>query len=89
VAAREDMESLPVRARVEHPGVIGRALLSWCLRLSRSPRYRHWFADEEDRHAAAWRQEKARERAAQRRANLDPEARVEAERTMRARRSTQ
>jgi len=89
VAALEDMESLPVRARVEHPGVIGRALLSWCLRLSRSPRYRHWFADEEDRHAAAWRQEKARERAAQRRANLDPEARVEAERTMRARRSTQ
>jgi uncharacterized protein YceH (UPF0502 family) len=59
------------------------------VRLSRSPRYRHWFADEEDRHAEAWRQEKARERAAQRRANLDPEARVEAERTDAARRSTQ
>ena len=89
VAALEEMESLRVRPRLEHAGVIGRALLSWCVRLSRSPRYRHWFADEEDRHAEAWRQEKARERAAQRRANLDPEARVEAERTMRARRSIQ
>jgi hypothetical protein len=89
VAALETMQASPAGAPVRRPGVLGRWLLAGCARLARSPRYRHWFADEEDRHAEAWRQEKARERAAQRRANLDPEARVEAERTMRARRTTQ
>jgi hypothetical protein len=89
VAALETMQASRAGAPVRRPGVLGRWLLAGCARLARSPRYRHWFADEEDRHAEAWRQEKARERAAQRRANLDPEARVEAERTMRARRTTQ
>jgi hypothetical protein len=89
VDALEAAGASPVRARGARPGVLGRWLLSQCVRLSRSRRYRHWFADEEDRHAEAWRQEKARERAAHRRANLDPEARVEAERTMRSRRTIQ
>ena len=47
----------------------------------------HWFLDEEERRARAWRGEKAQERAAFRRANLDPEARAEAEKTMRAKRT--
>ena len=91
VDALETMEASPAGtpvegARARRPDVVGRWLLAGCVRLARSPRYRHWFADAEDRHAEAWRQEKARERAAHRRANLDPAARVEAERTMRARR---
>ena len=64
---------------------------SWILgavrRLSRSRRFGAWFIDEEERRARAWRGEKAQERAAFRRANLDPEARAEAEKTMRSKRT--
>ena len=56
-------------------------------RLSRSRRFGAWFIDEEERRARAWRGEKAQERAAFRRANLDPEARAEAEKTMRSKRT--
>ena len=55
--------------------------------MSRSRRFGAWFLDEEERRARAWRGEKAQERAAFRRANLDPEARAEAEKTMRSKRT--
>ena len=66
---------------------LGRWILGVLRRLSRSRRFGTWFIDEEERRARAWRGEKAQERAAFRRANLDPEARAEAEKTMRSKRT--
>ena len=65
----------------------GRWLLGLLGRMSRSRRFGSWFFDEEERRARAWRGEKAEERAAHRRANLDPDARAEAEKTMRSKRT--
>jgi hypothetical protein len=62
---------------------VARQALEGVRRLSVSPQYRHWLMDEEDRRSDAWRQERARQRAEQRRAGLTPEQKVEAERRMR------
>jgi hypothetical protein len=70
------------------PSWFARASLAVFRRMVTSRRYRVWMMDEEDRRAYAWRQERARARAAQRRAGLDAEQRAEAERQMRATRRT-
>ena len=65
----------------------GRWMLGMLDRMSRSRRFGAWFFDEEERRTRAWRGAKAEERAAFRRANLDPDARAEAEKTMRKKRT--
>ena len=89
------VEAMPVEARspARHQSetaatTIGRWMLHRLDRMSRSRRFGPWFFDEEERRARAWRGAKAEERAAFRRAHLDPDARAEAERTMRAKRTT-
>jgi hypothetical protein len=81
-------ESTP---RPEASATVPSGVGAWLFRLidrsSRSRRFGHWFVDEEERRARAWRGEKARERAAFRRANLDDEARADAEKAMRSKRT--
>jgi len=76
-----------VDATGSRPTAAGQWLLGLLDRMSRSRRFGPWFFDEEERRARAWRGAKAEERAAFRRANLDPDARAEAEKTMRAKRT--
>jgi hypothetical protein len=69
------------------PDAAGRLILGIFARMSASRRFGAWFLDEEERRARSWRGEKAKERAAHRRANLDPDARAEAEKDMRRKRT--
>jgi hypothetical protein len=69
------------------PTSTGLWLLGLLDRMSRSRRFGPWFFDEEERRARAWRGAKAEERAAFRRANLDADARAEAEEAMRRKRT--
>ncbi len=66
------------------PSWLARVSLGAFRRMVTSDRYRAWMMDEEDRRAYAWRQERAKARAAHRRAGLDADQRAEAERQMRS-----
>jgi hypothetical protein len=76
---------------VQGTGHVSSATGQWMLalldRMSRSRRFGSWFYDEEERRSRAWRGAKAEERAAFRRANLDADARAEAEKAMRRKRT--
>jgi hypothetical protein len=85
--ARERVTQDAAAAAARPADAAGRLILGMFARMSASRRFGAWFLDEEERRARAWRGEKAKERAAHRRANLDPGARAEAEKDMRRKRT--
>lgn len=87
-AAVGDLARSTVGATTQ-PSAFDRFWLALVRRVAASPRYREWVMDEEDRRVSAWRQLKAQERAAHRRAGLDEKQREEAERRMRSQRTVQ
>ena len=88
----ETVESLPSlgssAAPVPGASRIGRWVLSVMRRAGESRRWAPWMLDEEGRRTQAWRETKAQERAARRRANMDLTAQAEAEKAMRTKRTT-
>jgi hypothetical protein len=84
LASQRQAEQAPAKT---DGSAIGRWILGALDRMSRSRRFGPWFYDEEERRARAWRLEKAQERAAYRRASADPEARAEAEKAVRRKRT--
>jgi len=85
--AVESLASVRVAAPRRRASLFGRFALGAIVAAGRSPRYREWLFDEEERKYEDWRRRKGEMRSRNRRAGLTAEQQAEAEREMRTHRA--
>jgi hypothetical protein len=85
--AVESLASVRVAAPRRRGSLVGRVALGAIVAAGRSPRYREWLFDAEERNYEEWRRRKGEMRSRNRRAGLTAEQQAEAEREMRTHRA--